>query len=489
MRSLSLGIFSFVSALGLLPRAASAIDSIGVVAVAEPPGPSPELAELTTQLRLALYDKARGNLAVLTTAELKERMTGQIPRATFAELDRAYSAAVTTYQRGDFEDAVRVLRGIVQDLERLRDSPETFNRWSRAILRLARSEQTLGRTKDAKELLERLVRVHPSIEVDTNEYPPSFRKLVQDVRASVTGSGMRRLTVVSPVKATVFIEGRKAGSTPLTTDLPPGRYRLSGAADPLHIPSFVIDLTADGRTVTLGFALAEALRPEVGPGLALPEANRAKNLVSAGSSLGVDKLVASQLVTENRVEQLSATMIDVRRGSVIREARIRVGGKTAPPRVLNALASFMATGQTSPAVAAAPSPAPAGKPSLETRPPFLTYVDLDLARPVVTRKSSSTLGWSAVGAAALGVGLGAFAMHEGLSASSSYKDASVLLRPDGTLLNGASTSTYKALVSDGDAARSLAFISGGAAAACAGVSAILGYLSYKQTGEIGPFRF
>ncbi len=169
---------------------------------------------------------------------------------------------------------------------------------------------------------------------------------------------------------------------------------------------------------------------------------------------------------------------------------MRVGGKTAPASPLNALASFMATGQTSPLVAiTAPAPSPAGKGSLDARPPSFAGVDLELATPVVTRKTSRTLGWSAVGAAALGVGLGAFATYEGRSASSSYDEASTLLRPDGALLFGASASRYKALVSDGDAARSVAFISGGAAAGCAAVSGILAYLSYKQTGEIGPLRF
>ncbi len=490
MRSPVTGLLSLALASILLPRAAAATDSVAVAAVAESPGPSSELAELTNQLRLALHDRARGSVTVLPAAELKERMTGQIPPATLADLDRAYSGAVTAYQRGDFEGAVRLLRAVVQDLDRLRDCPEAFARRSRTVLRLARSEQTLGRTKNAKELLERLVRVHPSIEVDKNEYPPSFRKLVDEVRVSVASGGMRRLTVASAVKAKVFIEGREAGSTPLTTDLPPGRYRLFGTAGALRIPTFVVDLTEDGKTVTLGFATAEALRPAQGPGLALPEEGRTKNLVSAGSSLAVDRLVAVQLVTENRAAQLTATMIDVRRGSVVREARIRVGGKTAPASAMNALASFMVTGQPSPLIApASPPPAPAAKTSLEARPASLADVDLDLGGPVATRKTSRTLGFGAAGAAALAVGLGAFAMYEGSSASDSYAHAGLLLRPDGALYMGASASRYKALLAEGDQARAVALGTGGAAVACAAVSGVLGYLSYKQSGEIGPFRF
>lgn len=488
MRSFLAAIFSLSLVSSAVPRAASATDSMAVVAVAEAPGPSAELAELTNRLRLTLDDRARGSVTVLTPAELKERMTGQIPQATLAELDRAYSGAITQYQKGDFEGAVRSLRAVVQDLDRLRDAPETFSRRSRAILRLARSEQTLGRTKNAKEVVERLVRVHPSVVVDKNEYPPSFRKLVDEVRASVTSGGMRRLTVVSPVKAEVFLEGRDAGSTPLTTDLPPGRYRLLGTAGALRIPAFVVDLTEDGKTVTLSFAVAEALRPKLGPGLVLPESNRTPNLVQAGASLAVERLVATRLVVENRAQHLAVTMIDVRRGSVVREARVRVGGKTATASSMNALASFLVTGQSSPLVAAAaPSSAPAAKASLEARPS--ADADLALGGPVVGRKTSRMLGWSAVGAAALGVGLGAFAMYEGAAASESYDHARLLLRPDGTLQMGSSASGYEALVDEGDQARAVALGAGGAAAACAAVSGVLGYLSYKQSGEIGPFRF
>jgi hypothetical protein len=76
MRPLS-GIILLVSASSLLPLTALAGDSLAVVAVAEPPGPSAELADLTNQLRVALDQKARGSPEVLTAAETKKRMTGE----------------------------------------------------------------------------------------------------------------------------------------------------------------------------------------------------------------------------------------------------------------------------------------------------------------------------------------------------------------------------------------------------------------------------
>ena len=132
------------------PLAVAAADSVGVVAVAEPPGPSPELAELTHQLRGVVAERTQG---VLEASELRERMTGQTSSATLAELDRAYAGALATYQNGDFEGAVRTLRAVVEDIDRLPSGPEAFSQWTRAMLRLARSEQTLGRGGEAREVL------------------------------------------------------------------------------------------------------------------------------------------------------------------------------------------------------------------------------------------------------------------------------------------------------------------------------------------------
>jgi hypothetical protein len=111
------------------------------------------------------------------------------------------------------------------------------------------------------------------MKVDSNEYPPSFRKLVDQVRASVTKHGTRRLTVLSAVKAK---SSSKGGTRldPLTVNLPPGRYRLFGIAGALRVPTFVVDLTEDGRTVTLAPRSRRRCAPPRAR-LALPEPDRA----------------------------------------------------------------------------------------------------------------------------------------------------------------------------------------------------------------------
>jgi hypothetical protein len=493
MKTSALVIASCLAVSSLLPASSRAAESVGVVAVAEPPGPSPELAELTHQLRTVVAEKTPG---VLEASDLRERMTGQTSSATLAELDRAYAGALATYQNGDFEGAVRTLRAVIQDLDRLPAGAETFSQWTRAMLRLARAEQTLGRGGEAREVLQRLVRANPTVKVDPNQYPPSFVKQVDEVRAQVSALAKRKLAVTATARgAKIFVEGREVGTAPLSLDLPPGRYHVSGAVGALRVPAIPVDLTEEGQSVTLNFALAEALRPTVGPGLALVEAERAKNLVAAGAWLGVDKLLATRLVSESGVEYLSAAIFDVRRGSLQREGRVRLSNKIAPPGGLSALATFLITGQTSQLVAATPIiPAvplpPPPKASLEVKPPKPgTAADIDLRKPAAEPGKSRALGWTAVGAGALSVVLGGVAVYEGFSARSKYDDAKSLLRSDGAVQQDKSVSQYKSLVDDGDSAKTMSYVTGGAAVGCAVVSGVLGYISYKRTGEIGPFRF
>jgi hypothetical protein len=373
MRTSIAGVARLLSAFVFtISSSAAADEELGVVAVAEPPGPTPELAELTHQLRLVAAERTAG---VVSADDLRERMTGQTSSATLSELDRAYAGALATYQNGDFEGAVRTLRAVVEDLERLPPSAEAFGQWTRAMLRLARAEQTLGRGGEAREALERLVRANPAAKADPNQYPPSFVKQVAEAKAEVGKLGKRKLAIAATARgARIFVEGREIGTAPITVDLPPGRYRVAGVHGNTYVPAVVADLTEEGQSISLNFALAEALRPRFGPGLALAEEDRARDLVAAGNWLGVDKLVATRMVSDAGVEYLAAGVFDVRRGMLLREGRIRLANKIAPAGSLSALASFLITGQASTLVAqvdvaGAPArPAPAVEPVPRAEP-------------------------------------------------------------------------------------------------------------------------
>jgi hypothetical protein len=304
----------------------------------------------------------------------------------------------------------------------------------------------------------------------------------------------RKLTVNSTQKGVrVFVDGRDVGPAPVTVTLPPGRYRVAGRAGDLRAPAISSDLSETDQTVNLDFGLAEALRPGAGPGLALAQTDRARKIVTAAAWLGLDRAVITSLPQDGDITYLQVTLFDVHKGQMQREGRLRLSGRVPPSGGLTALANFLMTGQASALVAAAPVPLPPPPvAAAETKKQPEQKPDLRAAPPSAVKTASgpqasqpsSALKWSPVVTGVLAIGLGGFAAYEGIQANDKYASAKKLLP-----LSDATTPAYNKLVTDGNSMRSTAFIAGGAAGACLVGTVVLGYLSYKQSGEIGPFRF
>ncbi len=365
MKRLSIGAASLLSVASLLPTPAAAADTLGVVVVAES-APPPELVEITQQLRAAVAERAQG---VLEPSQLRARMTGPSSQATLPEIERAYAGALASYQNGDFEGSVRSLRAIVDDLDKLPESAEVFKMWTRVMLRLGRSEGTLGHKAEARAALERLLRAAPNTKVDRNEYPPSFDKQVSEILAEIRSLPFRRLTVLGPAKGTrVFLEGRDLGMAPVSVEVPSGRYRVSGTYGGVRVPPTTVDLSQESQVITLAFEVAQALRPGFGPGLQLPEHDRPAKVVTAGAFLGLDRLLAASIVEDGGAEYLSGTLYDVRHGTLLREGRVRLMTRAAPGGSLEALAAFLITGQASNLVAAIAETAAPVSPAAQTGP-------------------------------------------------------------------------------------------------------------------------
>ncbi|HEX9051391.1 MAG TPA: hypothetical protein VF841_12740, partial [Anaeromyxobacter sp.] len=370
-------------AIALLAAApAGAFERLGVVAVADPPaGPDADLAELAHQLRAACRDRVGGVEDVPT---MRAHLLGQTSNATLSELDRAYGGALAVYQNGEFESALRTLHAIVEDLESLPESGDAYSQWVRAQLRLAHAAITVNRDAEADDALFTLARTDLAIAPDPDQYSPSYRKRFEGVKGKVRALPARRLVVTAEGRpGTVFVNGRALGTTPLSLWLPTGTYRIGGASDELRVPSFRVDLRSEDRAVVLDFGLAESLRVNAGPGLALPVARRGDGIVRAGAWLGVDRVVSVSRVFEGQAAFLLGSIYDVRRGALLREGSVRMVAGSVPSANLGALAAFLLTGQSSrdvvdrtevaraapsaPAAAAAPpvaavAPAPKPKP-------------------------------------------------------------------------------------------------------------------------------
>jgi hypothetical protein len=444
----------------LLSKNAAAED-LGVVAVAPLPGPSPELVGMTGQLRTALAERGAG---VLDARALRDRMSGRSPGASLGELDKAYDAALAAYLSGDYEGSLRTLRAIVEDLGKLPDDPETYRQWSRAMMRLAATELDLDRRELAREAALELLRADPAIKVDAAQYPPKLVRLIDAVRSELATLPRKRLSVSSPAKGVrVFVSGRDVGSPPVTLTLARGRYRVSGAQGALHSPPVQMDLSEDDQSLSIDFSIAEALRPNLGPGLALAEADRGRRLIAVGGFLRLGSILATSFTEEPDVSYLLGSLYDVRRGMLIREGRLRLVDRALPSDGASMLADFLVTGKL--------------KAPVEPYPPAVVNLP----------EKSKTMGWTSFGAGIAGVGLAGVSVWQAIASNNANKSAKALLQPDGRLPYD--LTVFNKHIGDRESRRKTAIISGAGAGVCAVTAGVLGYLSYKQNGEVGPFRF
>lgn len=466
--------------------------SLAVLAVAPPPGPGAELGGLCRDVRDAVG--SRGG-TVLPADEVRRRMAGRSGGSTVSELERAYLGAAAAQRGGDLTGAARTLRAVLDDLERLPETEGSPALWEQAVTRLAYVQLSLGFRSECRDLLGRLLRAQPGARPDPEFYPPSFLRQADEIRAELRRLPRRTLTVTTGGRpARVYVEGHPAGAAPLSLQLPPGSYRVSAAVDELVVSAGTVELDQKDRTVAIDVTLAEALRPGV-PGLAVADAARPAAAVSAGATLGVERILAVSSVLDRDVRYLVASLIDVGRGQLTREGRIRLTDWTPAPGAIAALTDFVVAGAPSthvivqppprpPDLAANPAAVPAAQPA-----PSPVAVALAPAAPRPAARGATPLGWTAFGAAVLAVGAGALAGYEALAASGKYSDARKLAGPDGRLAPGADPARYNALVRDGDTATNVARIGAGAAVGLAATSAVLGYVNYRRTGEFGPFRF
>ena len=199
----------------------------------------PELAD-DLRARLPL---SRGGDTVLDANVVRTRLRGPpgaptalvATKATLAAADEAAAAVEHERAVGLFEAAIVQLQNDRDFSLEKRELLQTARlRCARLLLGLAGPAETgkaeTPQGKKATQHLENALRIDPMLVLDAKSTPPKLRALLGLAQERLKAGGHGGAVVVSsPPGATVYLDGRALGLTPMTTandSIPYGRYRL-----------------------------------------------------------------------------------------------------------------------------------------------------------------------------------------------------------------------------------------------------------------------
>jgi len=448
---------------GVSAPSGSTRDSFALAAIGDrPEGPAGEAIDAVQAVRAAL--RQRGG-DVLGGEEARARLGAGA--TTMSEVERAYAGAQAAYQADETDSALRILETLIEDIGRLPATDATRDLWVRAHLRVAQAQRARDQSRAARDAMRCVLVLEPAFVVDSAQFSPAFRRDFEEERRALAGTPRSVLRIEADRDVRVRVDGKEIGTTPVTVALPRGRYRVAGtlavsggAAEGAQVPPRVVEMTDEDAVLRLDTVLAGAVRPDAGPGMAIAPEERGAAVVAYGERLQVDRIVALELVRADERRSIEASLYDVRRGALLREAQVPVIGGRVVPDSADALASFLMTGDRSSA-------------------------SLDLSRSAGGPPGRSPPRWlrpAAYGAGLAALGAGAFALMQARSASDGYASAGAMVRSDGALVAGTDRARYDSVVTGADSAKRNAYVGAAGAAVLAVAAGVLGYLSLEARG-------
>ena len=308
LRTAAVSLTVMTSLLSSAPVMASSVGpsaGVGVVGVVAVDAAADVVAEeVRHQLQSGVQTPG---VNVLTDVTLRERLAPPAgPTVDLATAKATLEAADTAFNAVEHERSVAMLESLIEQLEK--DS--VFSVEKRELLQTARlqcarrlmgiagpTETGKAESKNgvrAKGHLEAALRLDGNIVLDAQSAAPKLRALLQSAQESVKAGTHAAMAVESrPAGATVYLDGRPMGKTPLVTGpmVSSGRYRLWLEKDGRRSHTRVVDVTESALGATINIVVEGALRP-AGPGLTMPmEPFDVDDIQSLARRLGVDRLV------------------------------------------------------------------------------------------------------------------------------------------------------------------------------------------------------
>jgi hypothetical protein len=245
--------------------------------------------------------------------------------------------------------------------------------------------KNLDRAKESNEAFRRIVRVEPHFQADADAWPPRTLKALEMARREVQGAkkGLLNVGLLDGSSASVFVDGREVGKTPLRLELPRGTYRFSLLSqDAVSFPRLVrLDRE---ELVQVDLAFEGSLSAQAPLCLSGDDAGAMK----LATMVGADRLVLLRNTAQKgNPPYLTGVLYEVARGDRVRNAGIRRGQ-------LQDLMMYLFT----------------GRPDISNEPPPMAESGEPWERPLLAEAGRpATLGpfWRPVGYTALGVGAAA----------------------------------------------------------------------------------
>lgn len=306
-----------------------------------------------------------GDLEVLGVEQTRAVLVDYLRRggAELASYQRRLEQAEAALTALDEMSSLKILELLITDLAA---DPE-FSREKHALLEVARlklaarlvglagaKETGKGETdngKRARVLLADALRANPKLAPSRDDFPPRFHLLFDNARAEIAARGTGGLNIDSrPRGATVLVEGRDVGKTPLTLGndmLTKGSYRVwveSGGAR--SVPQL---LEVGDRTtpVFVDLAFEGALWAD-GPGLRPLAGNTIDEEVAKkiGRFLGVDSLLlVGKARYDDDADWLWGAAFAVAEGTTARRGAVRMGDDVSLDTAATTLARFLGRGE------------------------------------------------------------------------------------------------------------------------------------------------
>lgn len=332
-------------ALLLGPVQASAARSIAVVVTGD--CRDPDLITASRDLGRSLGNAPE--LSLVSEAEVVERL-GRSPTRSIEELRRQLDTAQQQYYHAQYHKAVAQLESALQEIARLPPGEARWQLWVSGSVLDGLIRGRLNKSAAATDAFRRVLRIDPTHTLDPDYFGPSTLKDFDRIRAEVKAGTKVPLSVkTTPPGATVFVDGKELGKTPMRREVLPGQYQVVvGDGGVFSLPRDVQVNGAEELVIDLRFE--SAIDTERAPCIANPGSEGAllAHAVKFGSLLDIDQLVVLRFERQQvGPSWLAAALVGVKGGDKIREGGIQATSRGYPPQAIEELARFITTGESS----------------------------------------------------------------------------------------------------------------------------------------------